>query len=438
MNAEQIASLRPALAALLGRFRDCFRRTKTLGYLEKYILGLMTDLPRKSVEPIALAAGVPVRTLQEFLADFRWDHERAEAVLHRRVTDRHAHGHALGILDASGHPKQGDKTPGVHHQYCGESGKQDNCVVGQHLLYTDNDPANPFSCMLCSDLYLPRAWTDDRDRCREAGIPDTLAFRTKWQIAVEQIARAIGHGVRFSYLVFDSDYGRVPKFWFALDRLGQRGVGDVPSDFPCWATPPACHSGRAEHGSKRVDHLAVYSPAFTRQPWRAVTVKHTTHGRQRWRLKATRVQLVVAKDPQHRGHSTPTDRRYWLIVADNLQTGERKYLVSNAAADADPADLLRIGQSRWHVEKWFERAKEEAGLGAFEVRRYTGLKRHWLASALAMYFLASQTQRLRGEKSTHHVRTSGHRGQCDRLGSLAAMAHPMVVGDPTGQVSSVA
>ena len=438
MDAEQIASLRPALAELLGGFRECFRRERTFGYLEKYILGLMTDLPRKSVEPIALAADVPVRTLQEFLADFRWDHQRAEAVLHRRVADRHACAQAVAILDASGHPKQGDKTPGVHHQYCGESGKQDNCVMGQHLLYTDNDPTNPFSCMLCSDLYLPRAWADDRDRCREAGIPDTLAFRTKWRIGVEQVARAIGNGVQFAYLVFDGDYGRIPKFWFELDRLGQRGVGDVPSDFRCWATPPKCHSLRAEHGSKRVDHLATHSPAFTRQPWRMVTVKDTTRGPQRWRLKAARVQLVAEKDPRHRGHSTPTDRRYWLIVADNLQTNERKYLVSNAAADADPAELLRIGQSRWHVEKWFERAKEEAGLGAFEVRRYTGLKRHWLASALAMYFLACQTQRLRGEKSPHHVRAGGHRSQCDRLGSLAAMAHPMVVGDPTSPVSSAA
>lgn len=438
MNTEQLESLRPALAEVLDDFRDCFRREKTFGYLQKYILGLMTDLPRKSVEPIALAAGVPVRTLQEFLADFRWDHERAEGVLHRRVADRHACREAVGILDASGHPKQGDKTPGVHHQYCGESGKQDNCVVGQHLLYTDNDSSNPFSCMLCSDLYLPKAWAEDRDRCREAGIPDTLEFRTKWQIGIEQIARALGNGVRFSYVAFDCDYGRIPKFWFELDRLGQRAVGDVPASFACWATPPACHSGRAEHGSKRADHLATYSPAFTQQPWRTVTVKNTTRGPQRWRMKAARVQLAEPQDPQHRSPSTPTDRRYWLIVAEHLGSDERKYLVSNAAADADPAELLRIGQSRWRVEKWFERGKEEAGLGAFEVRRYTGLKRHWLASSLAMYFIASQTQRLRGEKSTHHLRASSRRGQCDRLGSLATMAHPMVVDAPNGRVSSVA
>jgi SRSO17 transposase len=438
MDAEQLMSLRPQLAQMLGAFRDCFRREKTFGYLEKYILGLMTDLPRKSVEPIALAAGVPVRTLQEFLGDFRWDHQRAEAALHRRVADRHSAGDALGILDATGHPKQGDKTPGVHHQYCGETGKQDNCVVGQHLLYTDNNPGNPFSCMLCSDLYLPKVWAQDQDRRREAGVPETLTFQTKWQISVEQIARVVGNGVRFSYLVFDCDYGRVPKFWFELDRLGQRGVGDVPPDFACWTTPPTCRSGRAEHGSKRADHVTAHSPVFTRQPWRGVTVKTTTRGVQRWRLKAARVQLVAEKDPQHRGHSRPTDRRYWLIVAEHVDTGERKYLVSNATADTDAAALLRIGQSRWRVEKWFERAKEETGLGAFEVRRYTGLKRHWLASALAMYFIACQTQRLRGEKSGHHVR-AGRRGrQRNRLGSLAPMADPVVLSHSMRPIPSMA
>ena len=438
MNAEQIASLEPRLASLLETFRDCFKRQKTFGYLRQYILGLMTDLNRKSIEPIALACGVAVRTLQEFLADFRWDHALAEDKIHHLVADRADEGGGIGIIDASGHPKRGNKTPGVHHQYCGENGKQDNCVVGQHLLYTDNDLVNPFSCMLCSDLYVPKAWTEDRVRCREAGIPADLEFRTKWQIAVAQIQRAIGNGVRFFWLVFDCDYGRVPKFWFALDRLGQQGVGEVPPNFSCWTRPPACHSGRAEHSSKRVAHVATYSPVFTKQSWRTIRVKDTTRGSQVWKFKAARVQLVAAKDPGHRGHSLPTDRRYWLIVADHVRTGERKYIVSNASRGADPRKLLVIMLSRWHVEKWFERAKEETGLGAFEVRTYTGLMRHWLCARIAMYFLADETRRLRGEKSADHAGTGCYGSQCSGVGPLAAMAHAVVSDHPLCKVSPVA
>ncbi len=426
MDASQMESLRPALAQFAEEFRDCFKREKTFGYLKAYVGGLMTDLPRKSIEPIALAAGVPVRTLQEFLADFDWDHARAEVKLHHRLADRAAAGPIIGVLDATGHPKQGDQTPGVQHQDCGQSGKQDNCVVAQHLLSCDDEPSHPFACMLCSDLYLPQSWADDRARCRRAGIPDDLVFRPQWQIGIEQIERSIGNGLRFDYLVFDADYGKVPAFWFALDRLGQTGIGEVPYDFRCWAHPPICHSGRAEHTSRPARMLGRHSPFFRQQGWRPVVIKDTTRGPQVWQVKAARVQLVAQADPRHQGHSTPTERRYWLLVVKEEGNPDRRYFVSNAPASADAARLLQAYGSRHRVEQWFERAKQEAGLGAFEVRTYQGLRRHWLASMLAMAFLAFQTHRLRGEKSGHYVGTGVRSDQCNRLEPLATMADSLV------------
>ena len=160
MNYKQLASFEPALARFLEKVRPCFKRDKTFGYLQKYILGLMADLKRKSIEPIALASGVAVRTLQEFLAFFAWDHKRADEVLIREVVERQHGKLSIGILDASAHAKQGKYTPGVQRQWCGETGKKDNCVIGQHLLYTDNDVKNPFCCIVASDLYLPRSWDE--------------------------------------------------------------------------------------------------------------------------------------------------------------------------------------------------------------------------------------------------------------------------------------
>ena len=123
-------------------------------------------------------------------------------------------------------------------------------------------------------------------------------------------------------------------------------------------------------------------------------------GRTIWYAKAARVQLVDGDGSR----SYPTDRRYWLIVAKNAKTDEVKYFVSNAPANAKIEDILRAGMARWHVEKWFERAKQLAGFGKFEVRKYVGLMRHWLCSRIATYFLAVQTRRLRGERSADHVR----------------------------------
>ena len=407
MTADQIRSLQPALAALLAFFRPCFKRRASFDHWERYIVGLITDLKRKSIEPIALAAGVAVRTLQEFLADFAWDHRRVDTMLRQEVMDRHGSEDAIGVIDASAHAKQGDKTPGVKRQWCGELGKKENCVVGQHLLYTDNDPHNPFTCVVASDLFLPEDWANDRARCQEAGIPDEVVYRPKWRIALDQVEEVIGDGVRFSWLTFDEEYGSVPSFWFGLDRLGQRGIGEVRANSRCWPTRPHCRSTQSAHASKRVDNVCRYSPVFPRKKWRRITIKDTTRGPMVWEIKSARVHLVDASGPV----SQPTDRKYWLILARNPATAEIKYFVSNASANTPLGEMLQVAFSRWHVEKWFGRAKQEAGFGAFEVRTYTSLIRHWLSSRMAMYFLAAETQRLRGEKYADHARAGGRRGK---------------------------
>ncbi len=352
--------------------------------------------------------------MQEFLSFLAWDHERVNGQLQRLVMDESGCETAIGVIDASGHPKQGDKTPGVQHQYCGETGKLDNCVVGQHLLYTDNDPKNPFDCVLASDLYLPEEWAADRERCRAAGIPDEVAYRPKWRIAVDQVESAIGNGVRFAWVTFDEDYGKIPEFWFEMDRLGQRAIGEVPANFYCWPRWPHCRSSQAAHASKRVDNVCRFSPIFRDQEWKRVPIKDTTRGPAVWEVKAARVYLVDAsKKP-----SRPTDRPYWLIVARNPKTKEYKYFASNAAKKATLEGMLRAAFARWRVEMWFGRAKQEAGFGSFEVRTYQSLIRHWLCSRMAMYFLATQTERLRGEKSADHAGAGGGGGERSGLGDL--------------------
>lgn len=424
MDADQIRSLQPELAALLGRFGCCFKRVPTHGHMETYCLGLMSDVKRKSVEPIALAADTAVRTLQEFLSQFKWDEHQARGILQRMVADRQGEAGGIGVIDGSGHAKQGDKTPGVQRQWCGETGKVDNCVVGVHLLYTDNDAKNPFGCMLASDLFLPESWDSDRERCREAGIPDHVTYQSKYMMAIDQVGEALASGVRFSWVTYDEEFGSVPDFVFALDGLGQRGVGEVRKNFLCFPTRPHCRSLQAAHASKRVDNVCSHSPRFTKQKWRRLTVKQTTRGPAVWEIKTARVHLVDASK-EHADVSIPTDRQYWLVVARNPKTKEIKYFVSNAAARVSIEEMMRAAFARWHVEKWFERAKQEAGFGAFEVRRYRGLMRHWLCSTIVMYFLAAQTTRLRGEKSAHHAGAGGrgrqHAGN-DRLEPVLAIA----------------
>jgi hypothetical protein len=195
-----------------------------------------------------------------------------------------------------------------------------------------------------------------------------------------------------------------------LSTYSTFGVDAALIRFPVNEAGEHRHSGPMPMDLRGVDNLCRHSPVFTQQAWRRVRIKDTTRGPMVWEVKAARVHLLdVVENAGAPGQ--PTDRQYWLIVARNPATEEIKYFVSNGAASLSIVSLLRVAFARWQVEKWFERAKQEAGFGSFEVRTYRSLIRHWLCSRLVMYFLADQTQRLRGEKSADHAGAGGRRRQ---------------------------
>ncbi len=141
---------------------------------------------------------------------------------------------AVGIIDETSDVKQGDKTPGVKRQWCGTRGKKENCIVTVHLAYATGD----FHCLLDGDLFLPEDWSDDRDRCRAAGIPDDVVYRPKWKIALELYDRARGNGVVFDWLTFDEGYGGKPEFLREMHARQQRFVAEVPTTFTAWIRAP--------------------------------------------------------------------------------------------------------------------------------------------------------------------------------------------------------
>lgn len=188
MTTDQILSLGSELAEFLREFAGCFGRSEPRGKLETYVRGQLGELPRKSIEPIALAADMKPRTLQEFLASDEWDEDRMAEDARLLVARDHTDPQAIGVIDESGHPKKGNQTAGVSRQYCGNTGKIDNCVMTVHLTYTTFD--GQFRTMLDSSLYLPKCWDEDRRRCREAKIPDDVVYRPKYDIALEQLDRA--------------------------------------------------------------------------------------------------------------------------------------------------------------------------------------------------------------------------------------------------------
>jgi SRSO17 transposase len=319
MDADRIRQLRPALRRYLAQFNDCFADSRTRAHLPVYVRGQLSDLPRKSVEPMALAEGIAPRTLQEFLSLLDWNEPLMSARVQQIVAHDHASARSVGVIDETGCPKKGAKTPGVNRQYCGASGKIENCVVTVHLGYAVDD----FHCLLASDLFLPKVWSEDRERCREAGIPDHVVHRPKWQIALELLDQTLANGVRFSWLTFDEGYGGKPKFLHELERRQQRYVAEVPVNFRGWLKLPRLRAQgrglRVQQRSSSVANLLRYSPALRNQPWQPFRVKDGEKGPMVWEVKSVRFfPQLEDGDPGKPGH---------LLVARNvLNPDEVKYI----------------------------------------------------------------------------------------------------------------
>jgi SRSO17 transposase len=415
MEAAEIRRLGPLLDRFLSQFDDCFDRKDTRAHLPVYVRGQLSDLPRKSVEPMALAADVPPRTLQQFLSLLEWDEGRLVDRLQQRVASAHADPNGIGLIDETGCPKKGYKTPGVQRQYCGATGKVENCVVTVHLGYAVDD----FHCLLDSELYLPEAWAADRERCRAAGIPDTVVYRPKWRIALELLDRAAGNGVRFAWLTFDEGYGGKPEFLRELGRRGQVYGAEVPCSFGGWLKPPRLRrrprSLRPARPPSTVADLARYSPALRDQTWQRFRVKDGSKGPVVWEAKRVRFFPVTADgDPGAPVH---------LVVARNvLDPTEVKYFVSNAPPATTLGTLLKVAFSRWHVERCFEDEKTELGFDHYEGRNYRGLLRHQAVTAVSHLFLGEVHQQWRGEKSGTDRLPTAHGGRGAGAGVVAGPA----------------
>lgn len=234
MDVAQLRRLKPELTKFLNLFDACFPRKDTRAHLPVYISGQLSNLPRKSVEPIAIEADVAPRTLQEFLSQHRWPEDHLRDRFQQLVGDEHSGLHSIAIIDETSFVKKGDKTPGVKRQWCGAAGKKENCIVTVHLGYACDD----FHCLLDGELYLPEDWAKDPERRQQAGIPENMSYRSKWQIALELYDRAMGNGLHFEWMTFDEWYGGKPGFLRGLSARGQHFVGEVPRNLVGWLKPP--------------------------------------------------------------------------------------------------------------------------------------------------------------------------------------------------------
>jgi len=446
MTVQQIRALGPALSGYLDEFADCFISPDTRYHLNEYVKGQLSDLPRKNVQRIARLMDLPPRTLQEFLSLADWDEDRLRDTVQHLVVRDHAEEQAIGIVDESGHAKKGKKTACVHRDYCGATGKVDNCVMGVHLCYASF--GGQFRAMLDSDLYLPKEGWNDPERRKEAGIPDAVVYRGKHIIALEQLARAVNNGVRFAWVTADEWYGEKPSFIEGLEELKLRFVLEIPKNVMGWLYEPK--NANADRGE--VQDLVRWSGPMLRQDWVEYHIKDTQTGPLVWEVRAA--AFWMKREDKAVGP-------YWLVAArDRLDQDTIKYFLSNAAAGVPLEVILHVGFSRWPVERTLEDEKSELGMSDFAVRKYPSVLRHLRITQVSHLFLARQTERLRGKKprgddlpgSQGGQRAAGcvaaehggseaaavegrahHPGGSDEQRRRACLAHPGAIEGVTGQ-----
>jgi len=376
----ELRKLRRALDRFTHSFDDCIKTRRSRKHFRTYIKGQLGPLARKSIEPIALDARVPPRTLQEFFSIHRWDDRAVARRLREMVRKDHPDENAIAVIDETSFAKKGTKTAGVQRQHCGSRGKTDNCVVTVHLGYVTKD----FHGLVDGDLYLPEeSWSEDRARCREARIPDDVVYRAKWKIALEILERSLAEGVTMRWLTADEAYGRAREFRETVGSLGLTYVLEIPSSMTGWIKRPL-----VEGSTKKARPV---SKLWERggPSWVKYQIKRTDKGPVVWEVRD------LPFFPSN--HGVPGKEERLLILRDVL-TGELKYFFSNASAEVPLKTLLMVAFSRWHIERLFQDGKEEVGFDHFEVRIYPSLMRHLILTNLSLYFLCEQTTRLRGEK----------------------------------------
>src|SRR5215213_2929862 len=343
-----------------------------------YCTGLLPG-ERKSIEPMAAriapaAVQAKHQSLHHVVAKAAWDDAAVLAAVRRSVlpaVERHG-PIAYWIVDDTSFPKKGKHSVGVARQYCGQLGKQDNCQVAVSLSLANDEGSLP----VAFDLYLPEEWANDPVRRATAGIPKTLAFRTKPQIALEQIRRALAEGLPPGVVLGDAAYGIETDFRTALTAVSLSYVLGVQSTLGVWPPgrgplPPKPWSGKgrrpklqrrdAEHQPVSAKDLALTLPPSA---WQTVDWRAGSRGDLSGRFAALRVR------PSHRDYwrAEPHPEEWLLIEWPEGDTEPSKYWLSTLPATTTLVDLVHRAKLRWRIERDYQDLKQELGLDHYEGR----------------------------------------------------------------------
>ena len=383
--------------------------------LKNYCKGLLLPGERKSVEPMAARlGGENVRrmhqSLHHLVADAPWSDEALlERCLDYVIPAMVRHDPIVAwVVDETGFPKKGRESVGVARQYCGQVGKQDNCRIAISLSVTTEKASMP----VAFDLYLPNNWVEDGERRKKTGVPDSIQFQTRPEIALQQIRHACERGLSQGVVLADADYGTDSKFRAELMELklpyvvGIQGTTTVgkPGEGPQPAPARRGNPGRprkllqrdAKNPPVSVKEIAL---SLSAEEWEKVTWLVGVKQKLRSRFAALRVR------PAHRDHerSEPYPDQWMLIEWPIGESEPTKYWLATLPADIPLKKLVHLAKHRWIIERDHQELKQELGLGHYEGRGWRGFHHHATLCIAAYGFLVAERNRFSSSARIGHL-----------------------------------
>jgi SRSO17 transposase len=396
MNLKHGEDSETRFAAYVEGLSSVIGHADRTGPLRDYCTGLMLPGERKSVEPMA-ARTAPARTaaqhqsLLHFVGVATWSDEKVLAKVREMVLPAMTKDGPIEawIIDDTSFPKQGKHSVGVHHQYCGQLGKQANCQVTVSLSIANHSASLPVAYR----LYLPEAWTKDRARRKKAGVPKEIKFKTKPEIALEQIRWACEAGLPRGVALMDVAYGNDSRLRAGMTELGVPYVAGILPNTLMWrsGTGPR-RTGKALNNTGRRDQPDLISAkevmrGLPKQAWRTVKWREGSADWLSSRFARVRVRVGHNKlDPAQLVEE-------WLLIEwPEGEAEPTKYWLSTLPANIGFRRLVDLAKLRWRIERDYLELKQEVGLGHFEGRGWRGFHHHATMCIAAYGFLVSERE----------------------------------------------
>lgn len=360
-----------------------------------YCAGLLMPCERKSVEPIA-AVTAPERvsaqhqSLLHFVNQARWSDEKVLAKVREMVLPAmERHGPIeVWIIDDTGIPKKGHHSVGVRHQYCGQLGKQANCQVAVSLSIANHHASLPVAYR----LYLPKDWAADEARRRKVGVPKEVSFKTKPEIALEQVRWACEAGIPRGVMLMDPAYGNDALLRMGVTALGLTYVAGVQSDTLVWSpgTTPQVPLRRPRRGRDRNPGLVSAKDVALGLPAKAWRTIRWREGTNDWlSSRFARARVYVGHRHQRAGDASEE----WLLIEWPKDEAEpTKYWLSTLPKDISFHALVDVAKMRWRVERDYQDLKQEVGLADYEGRGWLGFHHHATLCIAAYGYLISERE----------------------------------------------